>query len=90
LRGAREAISTVTLVPSAKTTVGEALDSWWKRINSDDTITHIEAVQEGAARLMITIAVGALMWGLAHAFIGSAAGAVGSAVGQALRTLLGR
>lgn len=90
LTAAQEALSTVTLIPSSKRTVGEALKDWWGRFTSSDTTTHVVAVQEAATRIMFTIILGAAALALARAFIGGAAGAVGAAVGQALRVLLGR
>ena len=90
LRAAQNALSTVTLIPSTKRTAGEAVRDWWSRINSSDSSTHIKAVEEAGARVMITIILGAAALALAHAFIGSAAGSVGAAIGAALRVLLGR
>lgn len=88
LRAARNALSTVTLIPSTKKTAGQALKDWWGRVTSKDSSTHIKAVEEAGARVMITILLAAAVAALAHAFIGAAAGVVGAWVGTGLRAVL--
>lgn len=85
----REALSKVTLIPSSRSNVNQAVDDWWKRLNSKDIEVHIDAFSEGATRLMFTLFFGVLAVVIADFYLSKLGVAVGSAVGQALRILIG-
>lgn len=84
----QNALSTVTLVPSSKSTVMGALKDWWRRLMTDpNSAEHSGAVEEAAGRTMVTVILGAAALALAHAYIPAAVGIVAATVGMIARHL---
>jgi hypothetical protein len=84
LKGIRDALSTVTLVPSSKTTAMEALGRWWARARDPNENVRSEANVEAMGRVLGTIFVAIGVYAVAQYYVPIALNSVGMAASRAI------
>jgi hypothetical protein len=84
LRGLQDALSTVTLIPSSKTTAREALSRWWARARDPNENVRSEANVEAMGRVLGTIFVAIGVYAVAQYYVPIALNSVGMAASRAI------
>ena len=88
----RSSINSSSLQSSSKRTLGEGLKAWWDRFTDFDTQggrEHMRATVDAAGTAFMVLVIGGLMYALAATYVPAAGQALGRAIGEALRTVLG-
>lgn len=81
-RALRDALSTVTLVPSSKSSMSAALKEWWGRASSRNENIASEARIEAMGRVLGTVFVGIGIYAVAQYYLPIAANALGMSVSR--------
>lgn len=82
LRGIQDALSTVTLVPSSKSSISQALKEWWPRATSRNENIAAEARIEAGGRILGTIFVAIGVYAVAQYYLPIAANSIGMAASR--------